>query len=142
MQLNNWKEWLALEYLPPDIPREPKRVYKLDWVSVSDWLGTSYISTGKRVYRPFIEARKYVRSQKFAGQKQYFEFAREKKLPNDIPQSPQNIYKYDGWISWGDWLGTGRVATNQVKFLEFKEGRSYVRKLKLKGKSDWYKYAK
>ncbi|MDC0902503.1 DEAD/DEAH box helicase family protein [Gammaproteobacteria bacterium] len=140
LQLNNWREWLALENLPPDIPREPKKVYKLDWISVSDWLGTPYISTSKRKYRDFIGARKYVQSLKLAGQKQYYELAREKKLPIDIPQSPNNTYKDKGWVSWGDWLGTGRVATNKIQFLKFIEARAYVRTLKLKGKTDWYQF--
>jgi len=140
LQLDNWREWLALENLPPDIPREPKKVYKLDWISVSDWLGTPYISTSKRKYRNFIGARKYVQSLKLAGQKQYYELAREKKLPIDIPQSPNNTYKDKGWVSWGDWLGTGRVATNKIQFLKFIEARAYVRTLKLKGKTDWYQF--
>lgn len=31
-------------------------------------------------------------------------------LPVDIPAGPSNTYAEKGWLSWGDWLGTGTLA--------------------------------
>jgi hypothetical protein len=29
------------------------------------------------------------------------------RRPMDIPAHPQPVYADGGWVSWGDWLGTG-----------------------------------
>ena len=58
-------------------------------------------------------------------------------MPSDIPASPDNVYKDKGWISWGDWLGTGTIAPNQRKFRKFREARIFVRELNLKTLAEW-----
>ena len=37
------------------------------------------------------------------------EYCKSGKIPQDIPYKPYRTYKKE-WISWGDWLGTGRIA--------------------------------
>lgn len=36
-----------------------------------------------------------------------------------IPNRPERYYKNRGWVSWGDFLGTGRVANQYKKRSEF-----------------------
>jgi hypothetical protein len=64
------------------------------------------------------------------------------KIPKDIPSNPHISYKNKGWISWGDWLGTGRVADGTQEWMSFKDAKEFVLKLKLKGKEDWFSYSK
>ena len=40
-----------------------------------------------------------------------------KKKISDIPSRPQNFY--EEWETWGDFLGTGRVAARLKKFEDF-----------------------
>ena len=35
-------------------------------------------------------------------------------------------YKDQGWIGWGDWLGTGTIAAKFRKFRSFKEAKEYA----------------
>ena len=42
-------------------------------------------------------------------------FTRSGKLPKDIPTFPNQTYENKGWISWGDFLGTGYVALKYRK---------------------------
>ena len=62
--------------------------------------------------------------------------------PDDIPATPEGTYKDKGWTGWGDWLGTGTVATFNRRFRPFKKARLFVHKLKLRNLDDWCKYCK
>ena len=60
--------------------------------------------------------------------------------PIDIPQDPYKVYRDEGWVSWGDWLGTGAIATKDRVSRPFEEARAFVHKLQLKGETEWRKY--
>ena len=72
-----------------------------------DWLGTGTIAPQDREYRPFDEARAFVRSLGLKGQKEYGAYRRGdlteiRFKPDDIPTNPNRVYKDTGWQSWGD----------------------------------------
>ena len=93
-------------------------------------------------WMPFEEARTYIRSFNF---KSTNEFRMWKKKSSDIiniPSTPDEIYKDEGWISFGDWLGTGYVATYSREYLPFEKARKFVRKLELKSGRQWKEYCK
>ena len=54
------------------------------------------------------------------------------KKPADIPSAPNPTYAKDGWCGFGDWLGTGTVATHQHQYRPFEEARAFVRSRGLK----------
>ncbi len=86
-------------------------------------------------YRDFDEARSLVRSFNFKKMKEFNESHTRKQLPLDIPYHPERTYKDKGWISAGDWLGTGSVAPKLKVYRDFKKARKYVRGLKLKNRA-------
>ena len=59
---------------------------------------------GSRGWRPFEEARAYARSLKLKGSNEWRVFSASSDRPADIPSSPDQVYKDQGWASWGDWL--------------------------------------
>jgi len=59
----------------------------------------------KQEWKPFEDARVFVRSLKLRGAEEWEEYRKSGKRPNDIPSNPDKIYKNDGWISIPDWLG-------------------------------------
>ena len=89
----------------------------------------------------FTEARKYVRSLKLKSRKEWEKLAGAGKLPDDIPRTPNSVYKKE-WKGVGDWLGTGNVTPRQRKFRSYEDARKFARKLKLKGKFEWAEYVK
>ena len=126
--------------LPIDIPKAPQVAYKGEWVSVADWLGTNGKRVVKSSFNSFEAARSYAQSLKLHS---YSEWVKIKDtLPEGIPAAPDQIYKSKGWISWGDWLGTGKVANRDRTWLSFQEARSFVRKLGLKNSEEWVEYCK
>jgi hypothetical protein len=133
---------------PDDIPSNPPGTYKDEgWIGWGDWLGTGTVATFRRRFRPFSEARALARSLRLNGKTDWAKYCKgllpdKPPKPDDIPSNPPGTYKDEGWIGWGDWLGTGTVATFRRRFRPFSEARALARSLRLSGKSDWAKYCK
>jgi hypothetical protein len=105
--------------LPSDIPANPTVVYsKQGWAGMGDWLGTGNIAFWKKVYRPFKDARAFVRGLRLKSNREWREFCKgaipEKgALPSDIPSNPNNTYAEKGWSGYCDWLGTCRSRVSK-----------------------------
>jgi hypothetical protein len=147
----NWKLYtkgmLPLPEIPNDIPKAPWQVYaKSGWISMGDWLGTSSVGPGKRVFAPFVEAREFARSLKLSSGTEWRMFCNGQLnlstlKPDNIPVSPERTYKSKGWINWGDWLGTQTVSNKNKSYLPYPEAAAFVAKLGLRNQGDWKKYS-
>jgi hypothetical protein len=93
---------------------------------------------------PFDEARRVARGLGFGLQAEYYAAARAGLLPKGLPKDPQAAYRSSGWQDWGDWLGTSRQSTlkKRQKRRPFPEVVDFARSLGLKGKADWFRWAK
>ena len=80
-------------------------------------------------------------SLKLKGQKDWFEYIKKNNIPNNIPRNPTGSYKND-WKSWGDFLGTGRVADKYKVFKKYNDAKKYAQSLKLKNQNEWIKFTK
>nr|AIF19118.1 hypothetical protein [uncultured marine thaumarchaeote KM3_85_E11] len=85
---------------------------------------------------PFDKARKFARSLKLEGQKDWGEYSKSGKRPKYIPANPRRTYKKE-WKGWGDWLGTGYIAPIYRQYCSFNEARKYARTLGLKRRDEW-----
>ena len=138
-----WREFTKSGDLPKDIPAYPNQTYKdKGWISWGDWLGTGKIWDGYRQYRTIEEAKAFVQELKLKSNKEWRTYIKSANLPNDIPANPDETYKDKGWISWGDWLGTGRSSNRNKQFLSIEDARSFVHKLELKSNREWREYIK
>ncbi len=88
------------------------------------------------VFRPFADARAFVRGLGFTSIYQWYSYCASGARPKDIASNPQKVYEHNGWAGYRDWLGTETVRR------DFKGAREYVRGLQLKNQSDWYAYCK
>jgi hypothetical protein len=89
LNLKGQKEWF--EYCksgdkPDNIPTSPGATYKKDFKGYEDWLDN------KKIFRPFKEAREFVRKLGLKGQKEWFEYCKSGNKPDDIPSTPWNVY--------------------------------------------------
>jgi superfamily II DNA or RNA helicase len=96
-------------------------------------------SVGRANWRSFKEARQYVRTLGLKSTTQWNVYCTSGKRPPDIPSQPKFVYRIDGWVSMGDWLGTGRRRLRQLR--PFKKARAFVRSLGLKSNKEWRDYA-
>jgi len=99
-------------------------------------------SVGRANWRPFEDARAFVRGLGLKSGAEWSAYCHSGKKPADIPTAPNYIYGNEGWSSWGDWLGTGSVADQYRQYLSFKKARAFVRGLGLKSLSEWRVYCK
>ena len=141
-----WREWSQRGKKPSDIPSGPDHIYKgKGWLSWPDFLGfkEGYVA-GE--YLPFEEAREYVWRLGLKSQKEWREWIRSKEKPQDIPSHPELLYKDEGWLSWGDFLGykKGHVAKarSTPKRRSFTDALGYARSLGLKSREDWLEFVK
>jgi superfamily II DNA or RNA helicase len=138
-----WEAYRLSDRRPFDVPTNPNVVYAHEgWIGMGDWLGTGTIATHLRKYLPLAEARTVARSLGLKSQAEWDAYARSDHLPLGLPQAPHMVYADAGWSSWGDWLGTGRIATYKVEYRPFEPARAFVRGLGLKTRNEWLRYAR
>ena len=143
--LKNNKEWriyLKINNIPDDIPKTPEEVYKNEWNSWGDWLGTGNIGNLNKKFLDFESARNIVRRLGLQDKNKWYDYCKSRNKPIEIPSNPHRTYNNKGWIGYGDWLGTGSVAPKDMVFRDFESAREFVRGLKLKGSKEWQEYCK
>jgi hypothetical protein len=107
---------------------------------MGDWLGTGTIAPYLRRYRPFTKARAFVRSLGLKSGAQWGDYCASGKKPSDIPADPRGAYARADWAGMGDWLGTGRVATQSREYRSFEKARTLARGLGLRSEHEWRRY--
>jgi hypothetical protein len=143
--LRDWNKFCVSDKKPFEIPTTPQGVYKKDWKGWGDWLGTGNVASVNKKFRTFNESRVFARSLNLKNSNEWHNFCKLNKNPEDIPRNPQAVYKNKGWISIGDWLGTGSISSVQKSknYLPFKEARIIARglakKYNIQTWEDWKK---
>jgi superfamily II DNA or RNA helicase len=116
--LSEWVDFSKSNKMPDNIPVGFKHYYKktegID-ISVGEWLGTGIIAPQNKKFVSLKEAKAFVKKLGFTTQFEWRNYVSSGKRPEYIPSNPdKNYIKTGEWISWGDFLGTGRIA-NQLK---------------------------
>jgi hypothetical protein len=116
--VEDWRKYSKSDKRPPDIPATPERVYKKEWKGMGDWLGTGTVAPKDRQYRPFAEAREFVRSLGLKNREEWESYCKSGKKPVDIPTAPWIVYE-DEWEGQPDWLGyeEKQWSVNKIKEL-------------------------
>ena len=138
---NEWRVYCKSGKKPPDIPAIPTipERYGSDYKGMGDWLGTGNIAPTKRVWRPFVEARSYVRNLKVKNQDAWLAYCTSGQKPADIPSDPDRTYLAE-FESYGDWLGNDNIHRGKITYRPFTEARTFVRALRLKSYKQWKEY--
>lgn len=113
LNLKSSKEWNKLSKAgkrPHGIPSNPHIIYKEEWISWYDFLGT----TGPVAHRgdffwTYPQARKVANKLKLMGETAFRAYAKSDERPERMPFDPHKFYKTRGtWIDWYDFLGKKR----------------------------------
>ncbi len=137
---SQWKKFCKLNKKPNNIPYDLRRIYKNNgWISSDDLFSIN--STFHTNFLSFEEARTFVRKLNLRSVKEWQEYSKEKRPPY-IPGIPGRVYKNKGWISYGDWLGTGKIAAKYIVFVSFEDAKRLVHTLNLSNQIEWHQYCK
>jgi hypothetical protein len=132
-----WDSYCKSGNKPQNIPSSPSYSYKKEYLGIKDWLGT-----GQRiVYREYTDAKKFVKKLDLKSYKEWKEYCKSGNKPDNIPANPSTVYKKE-WTGYGDWLGTGTVASFNREYKTFEDARKFVQELNLKNQIEWIKYIK
>jgi superfamily II DNA or RNA helicase len=91
---------------------------------------------------PFVEAREFARTLGLKTASQWMKYSADGNLPDNIPSTPQNTYAENGWVSFGDWLGTGSVSVALRDYPPYEDVRGIVRTFNLKTAAQWKKFCR
>lgn len=64
-------------------------------------------------------------------------YVRSNILPDFIPHDPREVFHTRGWISWGDFLNTGKKWDNDVNYLSYFESKEKIKNLDIKTINDY-----
>jgi superfamily II DNA or RNA helicase len=137
-----WRTYTKSGKLPVDIPNTPQKIYTNEWMGFGDWLGTGNIAPHQKKFMTYFEAKKFLSKFKLRTQNEYRVFCQSPNRPPDLPTNPNSAYKNSGWISFGEFLGTGTVAPGLQEYLDFPEVKIAVKALNLNSRGEWEKYCK
>lgn len=94
------------------------------------------------IFISFENARQFARSLGLKGKSEWEKWAKSGNRPKDVPAAPSSTYSKKGWTSWGDFLGTDKIANQNRIFLTFEDARTYARSLGFTQTTQWKEWAK
>jgi len=86
-------------------------------------------------YKSFEEARAFVRKLNLKNIKNWEEYRKSEKRPQDIPSNPYEIYKNKGWISVFDFFGFDETMP-----LSYEETSSIIQSLNIRTVKEYSEY--
>lgn len=51
---------------------------------------------------------------------------------NNIPKEPREVYLNRGWVSWGDFLGTNKIANQNKNFMSYDDFKIFIKNNNIK----------
>lgn len=145
---NNWNSLAKTDKIPDFIPKSPYEHYKTKgWISWGDFLGTNKIQDNLITsnYVSYENAKTIIKETVNATtEKEWKKLAKENKIPNEIPNRPRRFYEKRGWISWGDFLNTNRIANQNKEFLSYQDAVDWLKNnnIKMNSREDWRDFCK
>ncbi len=139
----DWRAFTKSSVFPFDIPTKPDLTYSISLQGWGDWLGYIDHSTKFKNYPSYDEVKEIIKPFKIKTYKEWFSFTNSKKFPlGKIPKTPNNYYRNQGWINWGDFLQTGNVAGYNRIYMTLSEAKEFIHPLGLRSMSEFRKYCK
>ena len=114
--LKDWMGWSKTNR-PDGVPSNPQLIYKNNgWESWGVFLGTGVVADKYKSFLPYKQAKKIIHLVGLKTNAEWKKYSLSDKKPINIPAGPQDYYKKrNEWVSWGDFLGNGRI-NNKNKF--------------------------
>ena len=137
--IDEYNKWFS-KTKPIDIPLHPERAYPNEFKKNGKW--GDWLGTGTIVFLSFKKARKFVRELKLKNTPAWNEYRKSGNKPDNIPSTPNMVYKNDGWIDWPDWLGNGNLSNKGRIWLTFEKCQKFAQKNNITSQIEWAKFGK
>ena len=139
-----WAEFTkTYEFKILGLPAGPYNYYKNNgWISWSHFLGTEIKRYKHSDVYTYEEAKSVVCAYGLNSVIEWNKFKKENLIDKKIPKNPSRYYKDNGWISWGDFLSTRRIADRLKIFLSYDEAKKIIQPYGLKSNLEWRDFTK
>lgn len=135
MTCDQWNERCAIG-LPEGVPADPETVYGEDFVGWHKFLGVQLSRDGRKVFWGYERVRDWARSAGVRTGAQWKQMSKDGLLPVGVPAQPYKVY-IGRFVDWGEFLGTGHVATKDKTFVAYEEAKNWARSLDVKNMIEW-----
>jgi hypothetical protein len=92
------------------------------------------MSRSRSVFLSYKNARDWARAQELTSGGAFHRLGLCR--PDNIPSNP-NIYYGEQWVSWGEFLGNGRVANQLRRFCSYDEAQTWAISLGIRSRDSW-----
>ena len=153
--------WKKAGKRPKNFPSNPYKVYKDEWVSWNDFLGTENISnnkidspvqargtlsydhientsSNKKEWITFQDAKDFIQSEGLQTSTEFIAWSKSSKRPKNFPSNPKQVYK-DEWTNWQDFLG---AKSNKEKWITFQEAKIFIQSQGITNQSEFNAWKK
>ncbi len=122
-----FRKWRNSEKKPENFPSHPPEIYKDQWSSWGDFLGTGNTKPKPQEWMSYQEAKAFIQSQGIQTIADFEEWKKFGKRPENFPSAPWRVYAEE-WMSWSSFLGTKNIAPGKRKWMGFEEAKAYIQK--------------
>ena len=136
-----FQKWSESQHRPKNFPSRPDRTYKDKWINWNDFLGIENISSQKRKWMSFQEAKAFIQQQGITTITEFRKWSKSKQRPKNFPSTPQRTYS-DEWINWSDFLGVENFSHNKKKWMSFQEAKAFIQQQRLLTHIEFQKWSK
>lgn len=141
-EIKNRSEWFTFwtkHERASNIPSNPDKIY-YEWQSWADFLGTNNIAPKNREYISYSNLKKFCKKIGIKSQNQFYQYWKTHSRPQNIPTRPYDVYKE--WKNWGDFLGTGKIATRKQKFVSYNYLKKFCKEKEITSQLSFRNYWK
>ena len=137
----DWLEYVKSGYMNNRIPKHPHKYYVgKGWTNWKEFLGRNI--NGYKKFQPFEKAKEYVKTLGLANSLEWRMFLKSGDKPNDIPSSPNYVYRNNGWDGWYDFLNANSkrsILSNKsnVPMKSFEEAKKIVQEVGIRTSIEW-----
>lgn len=122
--------------LPEGVPVDPQTVYGDEFIGWHEFLGVQLSRDGRKVFWSYERARDWARGAGIKTGVQWEQMSKDKVLPIGVPAQPYKVYK-GKFQNWGEFLGTGHVATKDKAFMSYEEAKNWALLNKITSLLEW-----
>ena len=137
---SEWRKYYRSGKKPDYLPINLPQAYKSYWKGYGDFFGTGRKADQNKVFVSFETAKNHVSKLKLKNVKEWNQYCKSGKKPENIPAGANNKYKNKGWVSWSDFLGTKNISPQNRNYKSFEEAKKFVQTLNLTSISKWVNY--
>ena len=136
-----FEKWNKSGKRPKNFPSRPDRAYKGKWTNWPDFLRVRNISSHKKKWMNFQDAKTFIQKHKFKSTIQFQKWSKSEQRPKNFPSRPDQTYKNE-WTNWGDFLGTENTSNNKKEWMSFQNAKTFIQNLGIRSKGKFQEWAK